>query len=328
MASTRPDRNLALELVRETEAAAMSAGRWIGRGDKNAADQAAVDAMRAMLDTVTMTGVVVIGEGEKDEAPMLYNGEEVGEGGGPEVDVAVDPLEGTRLTALGQPNAIAVIAAAERGSLFFPGAAFYMEKIAVGADASDAIDINATPAENVAAVAKAKGRRVTDIRVTVLERDRHDELIGELRDAGARVHLIRDGDVAPAIAAARPYTGVDMLYGVGGTPEGVISACALKCVGGSIQAKLWPRSDEERQALVDAGYDVDRVLTTDDLVRSDNVFVAATGVTTGALLRGIRYVRDGAVTDSIVMRSRSGTVRRIEARHQLTKLAQFTGREY
>jgi fructose-1,6-bisphosphatase II len=328
MASTRPDRNLALELVRVTEAAAMSAGRWIGRGDKNAADQAAVDAMRAMLDTVTMTGVVVIGEGEKDEAPMLYNGEEVGEGGGPEVDVAVDPLEGTRLTALGQPNAIAVIAAAERGSLFFPGAAFYMEKIAVGADASDAIDINATPAENVAAVAKAKGRRVTDIRVTVLERDRHDELIGELRDAGARVHLIRDGDVAPAIAAARPYTGVDMLYGVGGTPEGVISACALKCVGGSIQAKLWPRSDEERQALVDAGYDVDRVLTTDDLVRSDNVFVAATGVTTGALLRGIRYVRDGAVTDSIVMRSRSGTVRRIEARHQLTKLAQFTGREY
>jgi fructose-1,6-bisphosphatase II len=326
--TTRPDRNLALELVRVTEAAAMGAGRWIGRGDKNAADQAAVDAMRAMLDTVVMSGVVVIGEGEKDEAPMLYNGEKVGEGGGPDVDVAVDPLEGTRLTALGQPNAIAVIAAAERGSLFFPGAAVYMEKIAVGADAIDAIDINASPAENVAAVAKAKGRRVTDIRVTVLERDRHDELIGELREAGARVQLIRDGDVAPAIAAARPETGVDMLYGVGGTPEGVISACALKCVGGGIQAKLWPRSDEERQALVDAGYDVDRVLTTDDLVRSENVFVAATGVTTGALLRGIRYVRDGAVTDSIVMRSRSGTVRRIEARHQLSKLTQFTGREY
>jgi len=270
----------------------------------------------------------VIGEGEKDEAPMLYNGEEVGEGGGPDVDVAVDPLEGTRLTALGQPNAIAVIAAAERGSLFYPGAAVYMEKIAVGADASDAIDINASPAQNVAAVAKAKGRRVTDIRVTVLERDRHEELIGELREAGARVNLIRDGDVAPAIAAARPYTGVDMLYGVGGTPEGVISACALKCVGGGIQAKLWPRTDEERQALIDAGYDLDRVLTTDDLVRSDNVFVAATGVTTGALLRGVRYVRDGAVTDSIVMRSRSGTVRRIEARHQLSKLTQFTGREY
>jgi fructose-1,6-bisphosphatase II len=328
MSSTRPDRNLALELVRVTEAAAMGAGRWIGRGDKNAADQAAVDAMRAMLDSVAMRGVVVIGEGEKDEAPMLYNGEEVGEGGGPDVDVAVDPLEGTRLTALGQPNAIAVIAAAERGSLFFPGAAVYMEKIAVGADAIHVIDINASPAENVAAVAKAKDRRVTDIRVTVLERERHEDLIGELREAGARVNLIRDGDVAPAIAAARPETGVDMLYGVGGTPEGVISACALKCVGGGIQAKLWPRDDGERQALVDAGYDVDRVLTTDDLVRSDNVFVAATGVTTGALLRGVRYVRDGAITDSIVMRSRSGTVRRIEARHQLTKLTQFTGREY
>ncbi|MGZ4333192.1 MAG: class II fructose-bisphosphatase [Gaiellaceae bacterium] len=328
MSTSRPDRNLALELVRVTEAAAMGAGRWIGRGDKNAADQAAVDAMRAMLDTVAMTGVVVIGEGEKDEAPMLYNGETVGEGGGPDVDVAVDPLEGTRLTALGQPNAIAVIAAAERGSMFYPGAAVYMEKIAVGADAVDAIDIDASPTENVAAVAKAKGRRVTDIRVTVLERDRHDELIGELRQAGARVNLIRDGDVAPAIAAARPETGVDMLYGVGGTPEGVISACALKCVGGGIQAKLWPRNDDERQGLVDAGYDLARVLTTDDLVGSDNVFVAATGVTTGALLRGVRYVRDGAITDSIVMRSRSGTVRRIEARHQLSKLTQFTGREY
>jgi fructose-1,6-bisphosphatase II len=328
MSSFRPDRNLALELVRVTEAAAMGAGRWIGRGDKNAADQGAVDAMRAMLDTVVMSGVVVIGEGEKDEAPMLYNGEEIGEGGGPEVDVAVDPLEGTRLTALGQPNAIAVIAAADRGSLFFPGAAVYMEKIAVGADAVDAIDITASPAENVRAVAKAKGRRITDIRVTVLERERHDALIGELRDAGARVNLIRDGDVAPAIAAARPGTGVDMLYGVGGTPEGVISACALKCVGGAMQGRLWPRSDEERRRLADAGYDVGRVLTTDDLVRSDNVFVAATGVTTGALLRGVRYVRDGAITDSIVMRSRSGTVRRIEARHMLSKLTQFTGREY
>jgi fructose-1,6-bisphosphatase II len=328
MSTSRPDRNLALELVRVTEAAAMGAGRWIGRGDKNAADQAAVDAMRAMLDTVVMTGTVVIGEGEKDEAPMLYNGEEVGEGGGPEVDVAVDPLEGTRLTALGQPNAIAVIAVAERGSMFFPGAAVYMEKIAVGADAVEVIDINATPTENVEAVAKAKGRRVTDIRVVVLERDRHEELIGELRQAGARVNLIRDGDVAPAIAAARPETGVDILYGVGGTPEGVISATALKCVGGGIQGKLWPRDDAERQALADAGYDIDRVLTTDDLVGSDNVFVAATGVTTGALLRGVRYVTDGAITDSIVMRSRSGTVRRIEARHKLSKLTHFTGREY
>jgi fructose-1,6-bisphosphatase II len=328
MASSRPDRNLALELVRVTEAAAMGAGRWIGRGDKNAADQAAVDAMRAMLDTVSMEGTVVIGEGEKDEAPMLFNGEEVGDGGGPMVDVAVDPLEGTRLTALGQPNAIAVIAVAERGTMFFPGAAVYMDKIAVGADAIDAIDINATPTENVNAVAKAKGRRATDIRVVVLERDRHEELIGELRQAGARVNLIRDGDVAPAIAAARPETGVDLLYGVGGTPEGVISAAALKAVGGGIQAKLWPRDDEERQKLLDAGYDLDKVLTTDDLVRSDDVFVAATGVTTGALLRGVRYVTDGAVTDSIALRSRSGTVRRIEARHKLSKLTLFTGREY
>jgi fructose-1,6-bisphosphatase II len=284
--------------------------------------------MRAMLDTVVREGVVVIGEGEKDEAPMLYNGEEVGAGAGPAVDVAVDPLEGTRLTALGQPNAIAVIAAADRGSMFFPGAAVYMEKIAVGADALHAIDITATPTENVNAVAKAKGRRPTDMRVVVLERDRHDDLIGELRQAGARVTLIRDGDVAPAIAAARPETGVDILYGVGGTPEGVISAAALKCVGGGIQGRLWPRGDDERQRLVDAGYDPARVLTTDDLVKSDNVFVAATGVTTGALLRGVRYVTDGAITDSIVMRSRSGTVRRIEARHQLSKLAHFTGREY
>ena len=328
MSPVRPDRNLALELVRVTEAAAMGAGRWIGRGDKNAADQGAVDAMRAMLDTVVMTGVVVIGEGEKDEAPMLFNGERVGEGGGPEVDVAVDPLEGTRLAALGQPNAIAVIAVSDRGSMFFPGAAVYMEKIAVGADAVHAIDINATPTENVNAVAKAKGRQPTDVRVVVLERDRHEELIGELRQAGARVNLIRDGDVAPAIAAARPETGVDILYGIGGTPEGVISASALKCVGGGLQGKLWPRDDAERQALVDAGYDIDRVLTTDDLVQSDNVFVAATGVTTGALLRGVRYVRDGAITDSIVMRSRSGTVRRIEARHKLSKLMDFTGREY
>jgi len=328
MTGSRPDRNLALELVRVTEAAAMGAGRWIGRGDKISADQAAVDAMRAMLDTVSMRGIVVIGEGEKDEAPMLYNGEEVGDGTGAEVDVAVDPLEGTRLTALGQPNAIAVIAVAERGSMFFPGAAVYMEKIAAGADAVAAIDVNASPTENVNAVAKAKGVRPSDIRVVVLERERHAELIGELRQAGARVNLIRDGDVAPAIAAARPETGVDLLYGVGGTPEGVISAAALKTVGGGIQAKLWPRDDAERQQLVAAGYELDRVLFTDDLVEGDDVFVAATGVTTGALLRGVRYVRGGAITDSIALRSRSGTVRRIEARHQLSKLEQFTGREY
>jgi len=323
-----PDRNLALELVRVTEAGAMGAGRWIGRGDKIAADQAAVDAMRAMLDTVVMDGVVVIGEGEKDEAPMLYNGEHVGEGRGPRVDVAVDPLEGTRLCAYGQPNAIAVIAVAERGSMFFPGAAVYMEKIAAGANAAQAIDITATPTENVNAVAAAKGVKPTDIRVVVLERTRHEDLIGELRQAGARVNLIRDGDVAPAIAVARPETGVDLLYGIGGTPEGVISAAALKCLGGAIQGRLWPRDADERQRLVEAGYDLDHVLTIDDLVAADDVFVAATGVTTGALLRGVRYAREGAVTDSIVMRSRSGTVRRIEARHNLDKLTQFTGREF
>lgn len=259
---------------------------------------------------------------------MLYNGEHVGEGRGSAVDVAVDPLEGTRLTAFGQPNAIAVIAVAERGSMFFPGAAVYMEKIAAGANAVDAVDITATPTENVHAVARAKGVKPTDLRVVVLERERHENLIGELRQAGARVNLIRDGDVAPAIAAARPETGVDLLYGIGGTPEGVISAAALKCVGGGIQGRLWPRTPEEREALVAAGFDLDRVLTTDDLVAGEDVFVAATGVTTGALLRGVRYVRDGAVTDSIVMRSRSGTVRRIEARHNLEKLTHFTGREF
>jgi len=323
-----PDRNLALELVRVTESAAMAAGRWIGRGDKESADQAAVDAMRAMLDTVSMEGIVVIGEGEKDEAPMLYNGEEVGDGSGPQVDVAVDPLEGTRLTALGQPNAIAVIAVAERGTMLFPGAAVYMEKIAVGPEGIGVIDINASPTENVKAVAGAKGVGPREISVVVLERDRHDDLIAELREAGAKVNLIRDGDVAPAIAAAQGGTGVDMLYGIGGTPEGVISAAALKCVGGGIQGKLWPRNDEERQALATAGLDPERVLTTNDLVAGEDVFVAATGVTTGSLLRGVSYLPNGAVTDSIVMRSRSGTVRRIEATHQLDKLEALSGREY
>jgi fructose-1,6-bisphosphatase II len=326
--STAPDRNLALELARVTEAAAMAAGRWTGRGEKESADQAAVDAMRLMLDTVEMDGVVVIGEGEKDEAPMLYNGEHVGAGTGPEVDVAVDPLEGTRLTALGQPNAIAVIAVAERGTMFFPGAAVYMDKIATGPEAAAVIDIAASPAENVRRVAAAKGKTVRDVVVVVLERDRHDRLIADLRAAGARVHLIRDGDVAPAIAAATGSTGVDLLMGVGGTPEGVISAAAIKCLGGALQGRLWPRNDDERQQLIDAGLDPERVLTTDDLVSGDNVFVAATGVTTGALLRGVRYTRDGAVTDSIVMRSRSGTVRRIEAEHAFEKLSRISALEY
>jgi fructose-1,6-bisphosphatase II len=323
-----PDRNLALELVRVTEAAAMAAGRWVGRGEKENADQAAVDAMRLMLDTVHMDGIVVIGEGEKDKAPMLFNGERVGSGTGPEVDVAVDPLEGTRLTALGQPNAIAVIALAERGTIFFPGAAVYMDKIASGPEAADAIDIDASPAENVRRVAEAKGKTPRDVSVVVLERDRHERLIADLREAGARVHLIRDGDVAPAIAAAHGEAGVDLLMGIGGTPEGVISAAAIKSLGGALQGRLWPRNDEERQQLVDAGYDVERVLTTDDLVSGNDVFVAATGVTTGALLNGVRYTRDGAVTHSIVMRSRSGTVRRIEAEHAFEKLGLFTGREY
>jgi fructose-1,6-bisphosphatase II len=321
--ATAPDRNLALELVRVTEAAAMAAGRWIGRGDKIAADQAAVDGMRTMLDTVHMQGTVVIGEGEKDEAPMLYNGERVGSGDGPEVDVAVDPLEGTRLTANGAANAISVIAVAERGTMLFPGAAVYMDKIAVGAEAAEAIDIDVPPVENVRRVAEAKGMKIEDVTVVVLDRDRHEQLIGELRDIGAKVRLITDGDVAPTIAAATPGSGVDLLMGVGGTPEGVISAAAVKCLGGAIQGRLWPRTDEEREQLVDAGYDVDRALTTDDLVGSDNVFMAATGVTEGTLLRGVRYLADIVRTESIVMRSRSGTVRRVAAEHRAEKLANY-----
>jgi len=323
--SILPDRNLALELVRVTEAAALGAAPWIGRGQKESADQAAVDGMRKILDTVMMDGVVVIGEGEKDEAPMLYNGEKVGSGEGPQVDVAVDPLDGTRLTALGQPNAIAVIALAERGTMFFPGAAFYMEKIACGPAAVDAIDINASPTDNVRAVAEVKGSEPTDVSVVVLERDRHEDLIQELREAGAKVHLIRDGDVAGSIAAARGGSGVDLLMGIGGTPEGVISACAIKCLGGSLQGKLWPRNDEERQQLVDAGFDVDKVLLADDLVSGSEVFVAATGVTSGALLRGVQTTAQGAVTDSIVMRSHSGTVRRIEAQHPFAKVEKLVG---
>ena len=323
-----PDRNLALELVRVTEAAALGAARWVGRGDKEAADQAAVDAMRLMLDTVSMAGVVVIGEGEKDEAPMLYNGEEVGNKQGPDVDVAVDPLEGTRLTSTGQPNAIAVIAVAERGTMFFPGAAVYMDKIACGAEIADVIDIDAPPGENVRMAAKAKGVEPSEISVVVLDRDRNQELIAGLREVGAKVSVITDGDVAPALAAARPDSAVDLMMGIGGTPEGVISAAAVKCLGGAMQGKLWPRNDGERSALLEAGYDLDRVLTADDLVAGEDVFVAATGVTDGALLRGVRTNRTGAVTDSIVMRSRSGTVRRIEAQHAYAKLSRLAGPRY
>ncbi len=297
-------------------------------GDKIAADQAAVDAMRFMLDTVTMAGVVVIGEGEKDEAPMLYNGELVGNGVPPEVDVAVDPLEGTTLTSVGQPNAIAVIAVAERGTMFFPGAAVYMDKIACGAELADVIDIDAPPAENVRNAAKAKGVEPGEVSVVVLARERNQELITALREVGAKVNLITDGDVAPALAAARPESPVDLMMGIGGSPEGVISATAVKCLGGAMQGKLWPRNDEERQQLVDTGYDLGRVLKTDDLVAGEDVFVAATGVTDGALLRGVRSTRAGAVTDSIVMRSRSGTVRRIEAQHAFEKLNRISGGRY
>ncbi len=319
-----PGRDLALELVRVTEVAGLAAGRWIGRGRKEDADQAAVDAMRLMLDTVTMAGTVVIGEGEKDEAPMLYNGENVGEGQPPDVDVAVDPLEGTRLTALGQPNAIAVIAVAETGTMFFPGAAVYMDKIACGPALADAIDITATPNENIRRAAEAKGVQPSEITVIVLDRDRNQGLVEDLRACGAKVNLITDGDVAPAIAAARPQeTGVDLLMGIGGTPEGVIAAAVARCLGGRLQGVLWPRNADERRQLVDAGYDLDRVLDATDLVGGDSVFVAATGVTNGAMLRGVRYADGGASTDSIVMRTGSGTVRRTQAEHLPEKIKQF-----
>jgi fructose-1,6-bisphosphatase II len=325
----RPDRNLALELVRVTEAAALAAGRWVGRGDKIAADQAAVDAMRLMIDTVSMDGVVVIGEGEKDEAPMLYNGEAVGTGDGPGCDVAVDPIDGPRLTSVGQPHALSVIALAERGSMFFPGAAVYMEKVATGPEAADAIDITAPPEENVRLVAKAKGIRPEEIGVVILDRDRHAEMIQRVREVGARVHLITDGDVAGAISAATTRrSGLDLLLGIGGTPEGVVAAAALKCLGGAIQGRLFPRNDDERQQLLDGGFDIGRVLTTDDLVAGDHVFFAATGVTDGALLQGVKYWPDGATTYSMVMRSRSGTVRIIEAEHRFEKLERFSRISY
>jgi fructose-1,6-bisphosphatase II len=325
----KPDRNLALELVRVTEAAAMAAGRWVGRGDKEAADQAAVDAMRLMIDTVSMDGVVVIGEGEKDEAPMLYNGEQVGNGEGPPVDVAVDPVDGTTLTAKGMGNALAVIAVAERGTMFDPGAAVYMDKIAVGPEAADAIDIEAGPEENVLRVAKAKGKRPEDISVVVLERDRHVALVDGIRSAGARVMFITDGDVQGAIVAAAPERiGADLLMGIGGTPEGVVAAAALKCIGGAMQGKLFPRNDEERQKLADGGYDIDAVITTDDLVSGEEVFFAATGVTNGAMLRGVRYREDKIITDSVVMRSKSGTVRYVEAHHQAEKLERYSPIQY
>ena len=313
-----------MELVRVTEAAALAASRFMGRGDKNGADGAAVDAMRIVLDSVAMDGIVVIGEGEKDEAPMLYNGERIGDGNPPETDIAVDPIDGTTLTALGRPNALAVIAVSDRGSMFNPGPCVYMDKIAVGPDAKGVIDIDAPVLHNLQNVAKAKGENVRDVTAVILDRPRHAELIAEVRAAGARIRLIQDGDVAGAISTAWADSGADILFGVGGTPEGVISAAALKCMGGEILGKLWPRDDAERTAALDLGYDLDQVLTTDDLVRGDNCFFAATGITDGELMRGVHYTAHGATTQSLVMRSKSGTVRLVTAQHRLTKLSEYS----
>ncbi len=323
-----PDRNLAMELVRTTESAALAASRWVGRGAKNGADGAAVEAMRTVLSGVPMAGIVVIGEGEKDEAPMLFNGELVGDGTEPLTDVAVDPIDGTTLTSLGRGNALSVIAVSERGTMFDPGPCVYMSKIAVGPDAAGSIDITATATQNLRWIAKAKRENVRDLTVAILDRPRHEELIEEVRIAGARIKLISDGDVFGAIATSWPDAGVDVLLGVGGTPEGVISAAALKCMGGEMQGMLWPRDERERQAAIDAGYDLDQVLTTDLLVQSDNCFFAATGITDGELLNGVRYVSGGARTQSLVMRSRSGTVRLIDARHRIDKLATFAAVDY
>jgi fructose-1,6-bisphosphatase II len=328
-AAGRPDRNLALELVRVTEAAALAAARWIGRGDKNAADGAAVDAMRIVLDTVQMDGVVVIGEGEKDEAPMLYNGEPIGDGSQPAVDIAVDPLEGTTLTAKGMPNALSVIALAEKGSMFDPGPCVYMMKMAGGSEIAACLDLDRPLGDTIKAIARHKGVDVRDVMVVVLDRPRHEDGIREIREAGARVRLISDGDVSAAMLAVSDDSPVDLLWGVGGTPEGVISAAALKCMGGAIVGRLWPRDDDERRAALDAGYDLERQLTADDLVASDDCFFSATGVTDGDVLHGVRYSgtpsRASASTESLVMRSRSGTVRRVSARHDRAKLRALIG---
>ncbi len=319
--SQKPDRNLALELVRVTEAAALAAARMIGRGDKEGADQAAVDAMRLVLDSVSMDGVVVIGEGEKDEAPMLYNGEQIGDGTPPKVDIAVDPLEGTRLAALGMPSALAVIALSERGSMFDPGPCVYMEKIAGGPDIADLLDLDRPLAETLALVAERRHRDIRDVMVVMLDRERHQDAMRQVREAGARVRLITDGDVSASLLAVSENSPVDLLWGIGGTPEGVISAAAIKCIGGQLLGRLWPRSDEERTAAVDAGYNLDQILTCDDLVQGENAFFSATGVTDGDVLQGVRYQGDrGATTESLVMRSRSGTVRRIHARHDRAKM--------
>jgi fructose-1,6-bisphosphatase II len=317
-----------MELMRSTEAAALAGGRWMGRGDKNAADGAAVEAMRVVLSTVSMDGIVVIGEGEKDNAPMLFNGEQIGDGSPPLMDIAVDPIDGTTLTSLGRPGAIAVIALSERGTMFNPGPCVYMEKIAAGPLAADVIDLNAPVKANLEAVAKALGERVSDVTAVILDRDRHTDIIRECREAGARIRLIQDGDIAGAISVAWRNSGTDVLFGVGGTPEGVIAACALKCLGGSIQGRLVARDDDERRAALDQGYDLERVLMIDDLVQGDDVFFAATGISDGELLQGVRYWGDGASTQSLVMRSKSGTVRIIAATHRWTKLMSYSAVSY
>ncbi|HSP59620.1 MAG TPA: class II fructose-bisphosphatase [Ornithinimicrobium sp.] len=318
-----PDRNLAMELVRVTEAAALAAGRWVGRGEKILADNAAVEAMRKVIGQVAMDGIVVIGEGEKDEAPMLFNGEKVGDGTGPQVDVAVDPIDGTTPTAKGMDNSIAVMAVSERGTMYDPSAVFYMDKLVVGPDVADRVDIRLPIKENLRRIARAKKRFVDDLTVIMLDRPRHEQYTREVREAGARLRFITDGDVAGAIAAAREESSVDMLIGIGGTPEGIITACAMKAMGGVIQGRLWPTDDDERQRAVDAGHDLDRVLSTDDLVTGDNAFFVATGITTGEMLGGVRYGSGTAVTHSLVMRSRSGTIREITSHHRLDKVAQI-----
>lgn len=319
-----PERNLALDLVRVTEAAALAAGRWMGRGQKNAADQAAVDAMRVVLNTIEMAGVIVIGEGEKDEAPMLYNGEHLGTGQPPSVDIAVDPIDGTSLTALGRSGALCVVALAPRGSMYAPGKLVYMDKIAVGPEAKGAIDINASVADNLQAIARAKHRDVNDLTVMILDRPRHAELVNQVRQSGSRIRMILDGDVAAAINASTEDTGIDALFGIGGSPEAVIAAAALKCLGGEMQCKLWPRNDEEREYALEHGIDLSQVLGIDDLVHGDDVFFAATGITRGELLDGVQYFGSGARTSSVVMRAKSGTVRYITAMHRWDKLMKFS----
>lgn len=322
--NTVPDRNIAMELVRVTEAAALASARWMGRGNKEASDQAAVDAMRLVLNTVQMDGVIVIGEGEKDEAPMLYNGERLGTGEPPQVDIAVDPIDGTRLLSLGRPGSLSVVALSERGTMYAPGKIVYMDKIAVGPEAKGAIDIHAPVADNLRAIARAKGKDMDDLTVVVLDRPRHEKLIADIRTCGARIKLITDGDISGGLMAATEGTGMDVLMGVGGSPEAVITACALKCIGGDMQCKLWPRNEEERRWALENGRDLDKVLTIDDLVAGNNIFFAATGITDGELLKGVRYFGNGAKTFSLSMRSKSGTIRYIEATHRWDKLMQIS----